>query len=461
MKKSIAQGSYNTLESFYNEVSRVLPEFANLLPTFDDFFSGQYDLWPEITTTFTALAATARDTADTFTDQFNALTQLYDDGVLSYQEYYDTLLTKQKEYTDKSAELLAQGTAQLQSDLDNRIITQEQYEERMAELQYSYSLKPKEFQEKVNEAILSNYKIFSAAVEAETAKTYDRIETELTAFEANYVTIWQQFTTLKTDYFKAELKYYEDLELAELASYVQRKALLEQQIADDNLTLEQKRLLTEQLNQLEADHTAFTAEQTQKRNELKQSEIDYALDVADKSFSAMEQLFSGLNALSKARVDELDRQLEAEEITQEEYEKLKKEEIEKQAAMQIGMTIMQTAAGITTAWATAMQLGPIAGPIMAGIETAALIVNMVAQLKSIETAKKAALAGNSSGASSGGAPDTSFTLQSTDAYQNELSDETQSDLQANAQKNTKVYVTSTDITNQQNADKTTVTTSTF
>ena len=120
---------------------------------------------------------------------------------------------------------------------------------------------------------------------------------------------------------------------------------------------------------------------------------------------------------------------------------------------------MQTAAGIATVWSQSAQLGPIAGPIIAAIQTAAYVANMIAQLRSINTALQAGVAGDTSGGTS--APDTSFTLTSPDAYQNTLSDEVQTDLQANAKDNQRVYVVSSDISNAQNNDKTTVTTATF
>ena len=84
---------------------------------------------------------------------------------------------------------------------------------------------------------------------------------------------------------------------------------------------------------------------------------------------------------------------------------------------------------------------------------------MSAQIKSINTALRAGIAGDTSDSAS--APDTSFTLTSPDAYQNTLSDEVQSDLQANAKDNQRVYVVSSDISNAQNNEKTTVTTATF
>ena len=120
---------------------------------------------------------------------------------------------------------------------------------------------------------------------------------------------------------------------------------------------------------------------------------------------------------------------------------------------------MQTAAGIATVWAQASKLGVIIGPIIAAVQTAAYVANMAAQIKSIKTALQAGIAGDTSGGTS--TPDTSFTLTSPDAYQNTLSDEVQTDLQANAKDNQRVYVLESDITSKQDNVKSAVTTSTF
>ena len=441
------------------------------LPPFDELFEFNTDeiasvlavTIPSIGSQFNALA---RGISEDFTNEFNALQRLFDDGVLSYEEYYDTLLNKQRDYNKKVEDNRAAAQAQLQSDLDNGFITRQAYEEKLAQMEYEMSLKPKAFQEKVNAAILSAYKKNSEEALATLDSALTAIDNKLNTFTASYITWWQQISTLKTSYFQAQRTAIEEEEAAELEAYESRKDLLEKQLQDDklthSLTVEQRALLNQELANLEAEHTANMAEQTAKRNELRQEEIDYAMDVADKSFSAMEGLFNGLNSLSKARVEALDQELAEEKISQKEYDKLKKEEIEKQAAFQTGAAIMQTAAGIATVWATAAQLGPIAGPIIAGIQTAAYLINLVAQLKSIENAKKSALSGSSSSASGvASTPDTSFTLTSPDAYQTTLSDETQSDLQANAHQNQRVYVVSSDISDAQNNEKTTVTTATF
>ena len=125
--------------------------------------------------------------------------------------------------------------------------------------------------------------------------------------------------------------------------------------------------------------------------------------------------------------------------------------------MQKTEAILSGLAGIAQAIAGAMQLGPIAGPIIGAINAAAVAATTTAQIMAINNTQF----DNGGGSSSTSVPDTSFTLTSPDAYQNTLSDEVQTDLQANAKDNQRVYVVSSDISNAQNNEKTTVTTATF
>jgi TP901 family phage tail tape measure protein len=110
-------------------------------------------------------------------------------------------------------------------------------------------------------------------------------------------------------------------------------------------------------------------------------------------------------------------------ISQEEYnaqkeqldyeQKSKELEIQKKYAdvnfaMQVAQIIATTAQGIITAWATSMQLGPIAGPIMAGVMTALLGVTAAAQIAKAksERDKVKAMTLESPGGGGGSAPQT-------------------------------------------------------
>jgi hypothetical protein len=76
------------------------------------------------------------------------------------------------------------------------------------------------------------------------------------------------------------------------------------------------------------------------------------------------------------------RQAVEDEYAQKELD-LKKKKADSDANIQTAQLWITTATGIATAWATAMQLGPIAGPIMAGVLTAALLASAGVQQANI------------------------------------------------------------------------------
>lgn len=104
------------------------------------------------------------------------------------------------------------------------------------------------------------------------------------------------------------------------------------------------------------------------------------------------------NQLEAAKQRELaavgDNEEEKARVEQEYAQKaldLKKKQADADAAIQSASLWVNTAMGIATAWSTSMQLGPIAGPIMAGILTAALLAtagiqqaNIIAQRDAIK-----------------------------------------------------------------------------
>ncbi len=95
-------------------------------------------------------------------------------------------------------------------------------------------------------------------------------------------------------------------------------------------------------------------------------------------------------ALEKEKNEQLalvgDNAEEREKIEQEYAEKeleLKKKQANVDAGIQIAQSLIQLATGIVTIWATAMQLGPIVGPIMAGILSAAMTATAGVQIAMI------------------------------------------------------------------------------
>lgn len=396
-----------------------------------------------------AISDKAKAISEEFTNRFNALNSLYKDGVISYTDYFDTLTKVQNDYLT--------ATNNFEEEYVSKVSGSEQ---RVAELRYQYAVKPLEFQKEVGEKFLDELDGQIAGIENTYNNAMVMEDSDLTTWDAKLNTWVGSFTTTLTERYKIQKQMLDNEYLLWDERNTKEVDAINEQLKNNMLTVEQKAQLNAQLTDLENERLLKEAEYTANSKALHEEWIDSIHQVGFSSLDEFAKLTNALNAVSKAQLDEYKRLYDAGKISKEKFEKLQNEELEKQASLQKATAIMQTAAGIATVWSQSAQLGPIAGPIIAGIQTAAYVANMIAQLKSIETAKRAGLAGNDSDGSAT-AVDTSFTLTSPDAYQNTLSDEVQTDLQANAKDNQRVYVVSSDISNAQNNEKTTVTTATF
>lgn len=401
----------------------------------------------------------AKDLSSTFETQFNALEYGLKEGLINYDEYYSGLHKIYAQYTSGVEEIEDGFIAQLENSGQQEEDITLLYATRIAEIRQNYAIKPLEFQKEVGEKFLQEVDRQLAAIENKYFERSTILERDIINWQSTLNTTSGQWSTSLWGRYQTELDILNAQRNIETEYYSKEKGRLVEELNNNMLTVEQRAELWAQIEQLDADHLVnqanFNAQEKALNDEWKANLISTSIE----GLNAFASLTSSLNAVSKAQVDEYKRQYEEGKISKEKFEKLQNEELHKQAALQKATTIMQTAAGIATVWAQSSKLGVIAGPIIAAIQTAAYVANMIAQLRSIDTALQAGVAGDTSGGTS--APDTSFTLTSPDAYQNTLSDEVQSDLQANAKDNQRVYVVSSDISNAQNNDKTTVTTATF
>ena len=401
----------------------------------------------------------AKDLSSTFETQFNALEYGLKEGLINYDEYYSGLHKIYAQYTSGVKEIENGFIAQLENSGQQEEDITLLYATRIAEIRQNYAIKPLEFQKEVGERFLQELDSQLAAIENEYFKSSTILERDIIKWQTTLNTASGQWSTSLWGRYQTELSILNAQKANEEEYYSKEKGRLLEELNNNMLTAEQRAGLWAQIEQLDADHLVNQANFNAKEKELNDEWKANLVSTSIEGLNAFASLTSSLNAVSKAQVDEYKRLYEAGKISKEKFEKLQDEELHKQAALQKATTIMQTAAGIATVWAQSSKLGVIAGPIIAAVQTAAYVANMIAQLKSIDTALQAGVAGDTSGGTS--APDTSFTLTSPDAYQNTLSDEVQTDLQANAKDNQRVYVLESDITSKQDNVKSAVTTSTF
>lgn len=126
------------------------------------------------------------------------------------------------------------------------------------------------------------------------------------------------------------------------------------------------------------------------------NEVDDKQRAFDKTLEARDEAAAAGNRAEQARLDaRLEQEAKALEQAQEERKKF-----------EIAGVIMSTAAGIVGTWATSLaQLGPIAGPIVAGIQSAALVATAAAQIQAIKSADTSVDIPSASGSGSADVPD--------------------------------------------------------
>ena len=155
----------------------------------------------------------------------------------------------------------------------------------------------------------------------------------------------------------------------------------------------------------------------------KEAFTSYA-QIAATALSAVAQLMNGLAAEQDAST---------------------KEGFEQQKKFQVAGATMSMLAGIASAWASSMKLGPITGPIMGSILSAFMLATGIMQINKIKSTQ---FNGNGPTSSAGATPNTS-AINSVIAPVQYTQDVQGASIEG-AIKDAKVWVTETDITNTQN-----------
>ena len=122
-----------------------------------------------------------------------------------------------------------------------------------------------------------------------------------------------------------------------------------------------------------------------------------------------------------------------------------KEGFEQQKKYQVAGATMSMLAGIASAWASSMKLGPIAGPIMGSILSAFMLATGIMQINKIKSTQ---FNGNGPTSSASATPNTSAVNSVIAPVQ--YTQDVQGASIEGAIKDAKVWVTETDITNTQN-----------
>lgn len=162
-----------------------------------------------------------------------------------------------------------------------------------------------------------------------------------------------------------------------------------------------------------------------------------------------------INGLASAMESYYHEQAEqAKEMYGENSDEYKKY-LKKEGNMKIAQVWTDAATGIMSAWATSESLGPIAGPILAAIQTAALLATAAASTQQIKRQTNANASGGSTNANVSGITDRVVFGEAQNASQQA---ELNAQYSAGSQR---VYVVEGDINDAQNSTRTAVTGNSF
>lgn len=167
---------------------------------------------------------------------------------------------------------------------------------------------------------------------------------------------------------------------AEIEALRQIYSLLDSETIEADNTFAQIIDKKNELESISLQHTIDTNNLiNQSEEELHQKRMD-RMDSLSNMFSSIGNLMNNIGALMEEQINaEVEDGKISEETAKKRFENVKK--------MQIGAAVINMAAGVVSAIAQAQQLGPILGPIMAAINSAAVIAAGAVQISQIKRTK--------------------------------------------------------------------------
>lgn len=155
---------------------------------------------------------------------------------------------------------------------------------------------------------------------------------------------------------------------------LEQKGVYEELLSMDNLSVEKREEYAKQLMLIEAELTANSEENKQLR-------IEHIQAVVDKYSQMAQSIGDLMGTISDIWQDSIKERLKNKKISEE----VAKKEFEDSKKLQVATAVINGLAGVAMAVSTAMSLGPIAGPIMAAVNSALVIATTAAQIAKIKS----------------------------------------------------------------------------
>lgn len=346
------------------------------------------------------------------------------------------------ETEEEVAETVAENTEEINKDRDKELAKIEEIKERVSLALLSSTdrdlaiLKKKYDEEK---ALLEKYGEDTVALTEEYERK--RAEVKVTEGEGKIKDIdeeatLQQYIADKT----IQIEYDKRMKLLDIENQRlnDQKTIYEELYNLDNISAEQKE---EYKNKL-AEIDAAIIENSNQRKELEKENVQEQINTYAQMTQAIGQL---MGEIADIWQESIKQRLKNGKITEEQAKK----EFEDSKKLQIATAVINGLAGVAMAVSTAMSLGPIAGPIMAAINSALVIATTAAQIAKI----KSTTFDGGGGASVAATPTTEPTSTATaytPQYSTNVTGQSETTDLANAigdkQKDQRVYVVESDIT---------------
>lgn len=379
--------------------------------------------------------------------------------IRTYRTLHDTLISSNlSEFNQAYTDLQVQYNEDLKilkDSFEKKIITREEYNHNVLLLNRKLGNDISALMDetantnaqKLREKLDAQIKI----IEDKISQLNSRTSTSISNLDTNFNLTNERKEIEGTDTEQAKLDRLQTYEAQRLQlirnRFAEENRLLLEQLALENLNVEEKARINEQILQnqvlLEQEEIASENRILQAKRNAHQAEVESAKQKAQNAMMIIGASLQGASQLVSALQSNIDT------TTEEGFEQNKK--------MQKAQTWINVASGILAAVSSAMTIPPPVGPILAGINSAFVLATGIAQTAAIDkqTFDNPQPLGNVETT-----PNVSSTLLGTDIYGQQLGMSNDIELQSSTSSQ-KVYVVESDITDTQNDIKTKVDESTF
>lgn len=392
------------------------------------------------------LAAEMYSASQGFVDSNKIILNALNEGRITTQEYNDWLFKAMEDFNKLKGEIQAKKDEVIAAALES---FPEEEKEKMREyfsefIDFGGELLPPSEKEKIIKAITS---VFDESL--------DKVE-EL--IEKRKDVIGDKFNNMYRSWLDGGASYWGT------APSAIKKVIEETQQLNDQLhnqAVEEMNALKEKMAVLDESSEAYK-QYYDKLEELRQADAEAQKAYNERTEALQRQHKDSVLAMSQSFTDAIGglvgtlgdyyaEQAEAAKDSNGNMTKESKKWLKKEGEMKVAQVWTNWAAGVMAAWATSETFGPIAGPILAAIQTAALLATAITSTQMIKRQTNAAMNGSGGGESS-----VANVAGITDRVIMADAQNTDQTARLNAEYNSgnqKVYVTATDISDKQDENR--------